>query len=210
MALLPGRQRARQLEGRLAVPDEVVVDDEDLLAPPQPPQRVDLRDELRRRLGARPPPVNRDDVAELAFERAPARELDRHRRVGMSRSSRSNRGTGLPVMSGLSVDPIQPRRRTGFEPGRYLTEAFVHFPDNDVIGQRQQRFGLAARVRAADDRSRAQFAAARENVVRVEALGVHGAEHDQVRALEVRIRQPLERAVDQSEPPARRTERRPR
>src|SRR6266516_1715910 len=67
---------AQQLLRLLLVPDEVVVDDhrgeEARLA-----YLVELGDHLRGLLGARHAAVDHDDVAELALERAAARELER-------------------------------------------------------------------------------------------------------------------------------------
>ena len=67
----------QQRLGFLLVADEVVVDDEDV-AQPEPMDLAHLRHHLLDRLGARAPAVHDDDVAELAVERAAARELDGH------------------------------------------------------------------------------------------------------------------------------------
>ena len=66
--------RQERLDG-LLVADEVVVDEVDVAAIAEAIERVELREHLRVGLGARHAPVELDDVAELAGERAAAREL---------------------------------------------------------------------------------------------------------------------------------------
>src|ERR1019366_2353469 len=75
MALLPHSQVARQQQSLAVIADEVVVDNEYLVAPAEPAQRVEFLDHLGRRLCSRPPSADRDNVAEFALKRAPAREL---------------------------------------------------------------------------------------------------------------------------------------
>ena len=60
----------------LAVADEVVVDEIDVAAIAGVIERLQLGEDLVLRLGARHAAVQLDDVAELAGERAAARELD--------------------------------------------------------------------------------------------------------------------------------------
>ncbi len=59
----------------LLVADQIVVDEIDMPAIAELIQPVEFRQHLRRRLGARHPAVQFDDVAELAGERTAAREL---------------------------------------------------------------------------------------------------------------------------------------
>src|SRR5256885_16716129 len=59
----------------LLVADEVVVDEIDMAAIPEPVERVELGQHLRIRLGARHAAVEFDDVAEFAGEGAAARKL---------------------------------------------------------------------------------------------------------------------------------------
>src|SRR5271166_3714706 len=66
---------------RTFVADEIVVYEEDRPAPASPPETIQLCDQLRRSLGARPMPEHRGDVAELTIKRAAARKLDAHRSV---------------------------------------------------------------------------------------------------------------------------------
>ena len=81
-AFLPLDQRRQQvLLERPLVADEIVVHEEDRPAPAEPAEAVQLGDHLRRRLGAGPMAEHRGDVAELAVERAAARELHAHRGV---------------------------------------------------------------------------------------------------------------------------------
>src|SRR5262249_12231812 len=74
--LLVLAEEAQQLLRRLAVADEVVVDEEDA-ARARGAERVELAADLRGRLAAGLAAEHHDDVAELALERAAARELQR-------------------------------------------------------------------------------------------------------------------------------------
>ena len=65
------------------VADEVVVHQEHRAAPAQVVEPLQLGDQLLGGLGARLAPVEHDDVAELAVERAASGELHRHLRVGV-------------------------------------------------------------------------------------------------------------------------------
>src|SRR5581483_9100749 len=71
-SLLPGAKTRQERPHRLLVADEVV-DEEDAAAEAGRMDRVELRLDLRRGLRPRPPPVDDDDVAELAGERTAAR-----------------------------------------------------------------------------------------------------------------------------------------
>src|SRR6516165_1513732 len=57
------------------VADQIVVDEIDVAAITKVVERIELREHLRMRLGSRRPAIQFDDVAELAGERAAAREL---------------------------------------------------------------------------------------------------------------------------------------
>src|SRR5206468_1459023 len=78
MAFLPLFQLEGQFEGDFVVADKIVVDDEDLVAPAEFKQPIELRQQLAGALGSGFPSVERDDVAELALERTSAGELHRH------------------------------------------------------------------------------------------------------------------------------------
>ena len=80
LPLLDGRQ---QQLGVALVADEVVVHQEDGATPAQVVERLQLSHQLLGCLGARLAPVQHDDVAELALERATTRELHAHRVVGV-------------------------------------------------------------------------------------------------------------------------------
>src|SRR5713226_7595183 len=78
MRFLPLFHFHGQFESELVVPDKIVVDDKDLVAPAEFKQRIELRQQLAGALGAGLPTVNGDDVAEFALERTAAGELHRH------------------------------------------------------------------------------------------------------------------------------------
>jgi hypothetical protein len=74
-APLPLRQRRQEPLQRLLVADHVIVDERDVAAVAGEIERVQLLQHLLIGLGARNAAVELDDVAELAIERAAAREL---------------------------------------------------------------------------------------------------------------------------------------
>ena len=80
---LPFLDRRQQQFGVAFVADEVVVHQEDGAAPAQVVEPLQLGHQLFRTLGAGLTPVQHDDVAELALERAAPRELHAHRVVGV-------------------------------------------------------------------------------------------------------------------------------
>src|SRR2546429_9069663 len=71
------REVREQLFRAALVANEVVVDEEDVSGA-QRPQRIELAPDLVHALGTRLPAEHDDDVAELALEGTPARELHTH------------------------------------------------------------------------------------------------------------------------------------
>ena len=77
LAFAPFDQRRQDLGlDLLLVADEVIVHEEDALAPTQGVQAIQLGDDLGGGLGARPMPEQGGHIAEVAADRAAARELD--------------------------------------------------------------------------------------------------------------------------------------
>src|SRR6516225_813092 len=74
--LLPLLQRRKKPFERLLVADEIIVNEVDVAAVAETKQRVELGQHLLIGLSAGNAPVQLDDVAELAIERAAARELN--------------------------------------------------------------------------------------------------------------------------------------
>src|SRR5207302_10890849 len=74
--LLPADQVWQESLHGLLVADEVVVDEIDPAAMPEPIQGIELGEHLSRGLDPGYPAVELDDVAELAGERTPPRELN--------------------------------------------------------------------------------------------------------------------------------------
>ena len=108
MALLPLGDHRQQLHCLPLVADEVVVDQEDRASPAQPVQQVELLHDLVRRLGPGYLTVELDDVAELAVERAPTRELHAHRVVAvhLDEVEARNRRSGHIRFPPLPIDGL--------------------------------------------------------------------------------------------------------
>ena len=143
MGFAPDGDRPQQLFGELLVADEVVIDEEDLRRA-QTMAFFDFGHDLRNALHPRAPAVDDDDVAELAVERAAARELDRHRVVL------------------IDLDEIEPRRRRGGEVGLVGGTVFRLVGAACEIGEElrprllrlvdEQHVGLAAQLLRAERR----------------------------------------------------------
>ena len=150
-ALLPELELLGEGEGELVVADEVVIDDEDLVAPARGRgEASSSRDELGGRLRARAAAIDGDDVAELALEGTAARELDRHGGVlvevekveARDWADRHVRLIGdLIERAGGSRRPAHRRDRG---------KGFFGFADKNVVGA--ERGGIRARCWPRDHR----------------------------------------------------------
>ena len=82
---LPPRDQGRQkvILHKLLVPDEIVVHEKDVPPPPQAVQAIEFGDNLRGGFHAHTVAKQGGDIAEVAIERAPARELDGHRGIAL-------------------------------------------------------------------------------------------------------------------------------
>ena len=104
LALAPfdqGRQEIVLQE--LLVSDEIVVHEEDVAAPAAGVQAVELGDDLLRGLDAHTVAEQGGDVAEIAVERAAARELDAHAGVSLE-VQQFPQGLGVCRKSANSAD----------------------------------------------------------------------------------------------------------
>ena len=203
---LPLAKLAAQGKRLVHVADEVVIDDEDFVAPAELAQGVELGDDLRGRLGARLAAVDGDDVAELALERAAARELHRHGGVLVEAEQIVARhGAGGHVR--LVDDAVEALRGSLLERCRDAGEGFFGLADHDVVGILEGAFGVAAGPGAADEGAASERLRADEDVAGMEALRVHGADHDQVGREQIFVANLLEALVHQADLPGGRTER---
>ncbi len=65
------------------IPDEIVIDNEDGLAPTEIEERIQFCENLSWALSSRSSSIKCNDVAKLALEWAAARELDAHRDIAV-------------------------------------------------------------------------------------------------------------------------------
>src|ERR1051325_4735051 len=130
---LPAREIRNQSPHVLFVADEIVVDDKDGAAPAEGFERVELGENLLIALRARNPPVDFDDVAELAGEGTAARILDGHRAVTLEvrETKIGNWRRGKCRAFGGLIDPL------GFSAGQVsnkLRQRLFSFAPKDVVG----------------------------------------------------------------------------
>jgi hypothetical protein len=201
-ARAPGDQLAQQFAGALAVADEVVVDDEHHVAPAALAQRLELAHHLRRLLGARHAPVHDHDVAELAVERAAARELDRHGDVVAQRDQVPARHRG-----GAHVRPL--RRAVGrLQPA--VAQVFDHL-GRDALGFAEHGLPDLGKLlmpgseqRAAREHRFAEARAACRHLVRRSLVHDHPAQEYHLGPFDVGVAQRSHVQVHQAQRPVRR------
>ena len=163
-------------------------------------ESIELGEHLLRRLGARHPPVQFDDVAELAGERTAARELHAGVDIIAGLEQIEARGpTGRDIsLELLCLEHTAPRAGV---PGahEFIDQPFelTDHPNIRVdIGMRRRRH-----VRTTDgDRLAAQIAE-RDNTQRVWLLWQHATGHHQVGPVQVAVVKLLGVAVDEAESP---------
>jgi hypothetical protein len=146
-------------------------------APAGPVETVQLGDHLCRRLGARTMPEHRGDVAELAVERAAARELHAHRGVTLHVRQ-------LPQRRRRPADVGELRRRiyapcsVALEVTQKLRQCHLRFIQHEMVNFGKLFVAQGEQRPARHDRL-PRCAATRDQFVRRVLLGDHPAdEHD--------------------------------
>ena len=196
MAFLPLFQLEGQFEGDFVVADKIVVDDEDLVAPAEFKQPIELRQQLAGALGSWLPSVDGDDVAEFALERTPAGELHRHRRI-LPELEQIKPWEGSLADVGLVGDNVEPLGGAALDIGGNLRENLVGLADHHVVRQSKQEFRFAAGEGPADHRALAKSPRPEEGFANIIFLDAHSADHDEVGPKDVCIEQVLKASVDQ-------------
>ncbi len=161
--------------GTLFIADEVVVDDEDGVAPAGLLELIEFGEHLGDGLGARLAAVDLDDVAELAVEGTAARVLHGHGAVAIhfdeaevGQRADAHGGTLCGFVYGLGATD-------GEIVGQGSDECFC-FADDDVVGFKIGR-RHAAGDGTADYGAVATRAAALDDGDEVFVLGMHAADH---------------------------------
>src|ERR1700750_447785 len=137
------------------IADEIVIDDEDFITPAQLAQSVELRDELRVRLGARLAAVDGDDVAELTLEGAATGELHRHGGVFVETEEIEARH-GARGHVRLFDDAVERLRSSLFECFGDGGEGFLGLAHHDMVGKLEDNLRTGARPRASDEGAAAE------------------------------------------------------
>ena len=195
----PVDHRGQKLANRLLGSDEVVVHEHDPALEAGGPDRVELRQHLARRLGPWHPPVERDDVAELALERTAARELDREVVIGAG-PEQVVAGDGRAMQLGLAVGLVHATRPAGLEVCGEVGEDLFRLAQHQVVGQ-GQAIGLGRGERSADHRAHAQPATAPQDLQQRVLLGEHAREQHEVGRRQVLVAERLHAQVDEPEVP---------
>src|SRR5256714_11202745 len=185
VALLPGGEVWQQTLDVALVADEVVVNDEDRAAPARRAQRVEFREHLLVGLRARHTPVDFDDVAELATERAAARVLHAHRAVAL-RVREPEVGRGRQRERRFLGRLVDAPRLSAFEASEELRQRRLGLADEDVVCVGQV-LGARRDVRPADDDALAARLAAPDDLLQRILLHDHRRAEDYVRPLDVGV-----------------------
>ena len=193
----------------LLVADEVVVHEVDVAAIAQAVELVEFREHLGVGLGARHAPVKLDDVAELARERAAARELhaDVQVVVKFQEVEAGDRRLGHVDLKFFRFElPFTRPRFPGFD--EFVDNPFGFAEDAKICRLIEMR--RRCHPGAADDDGLAARTAEIDDIERVVLLRQHAAGQDQIGPVEVVVAQLLGVAVDQPQRPKTRQQRRQR
>ena len=179
MHVSPDGEFLDELKRVLSIADEVVIHDEYFAAPAEFAQAVQLGDELSRRFGAQLAAIDRDDVAEVALERAAARKLHWHGGVFVhaQQIEPRNRATGYVR---LVRHPVHALRGAVLQRLGDVGEDLLGLAHHHVVGFQPHDIGLARRPRPAYEGTSSQRSRAAQNRQRIDSLRVHGTDHHQV------------------------------
>ena len=194
---LPVGERVQQAQGFLLVADEVVVDQENGAAPAERVEAVKLGEHLRVGLCARDASEQLRDVAEFAVEWAAARELKRHRGVGVEvqqLEARHRGGDDRRFALGV-VDPRGPARLPVREEAG---EGLLDLVEQVVVGA-SDLVGEGGRMRPTDRHRSAARVAARDDVAQRTPLHDHGRGQHQVGPVKVLVGQRRDVHVHQAQ-----------
>ena len=176
---LVGSYGAEELPRQRLVADEVVVDEEDV-AHAALAQHVELAADLRRRLRARLAAEHDDDVAELALERAAARELQADHGVAVELEQVVTR-SGRIVQRHFAAFLVKRLRCAGLEVRAELRPDVLRFAGHDAIGDLGVLLGAERREAAAGHHVVAAAAVILQQLALPRELHAHAADADDVR-----------------------------
>ena len=201
--LLPFDQMRQQVQRRLAVADEIVVDEINRASDAAFAQFVEFGDDLLRRLQARVAAIEAGDVAELALIGTAARILDAAEEVFLHFRQLIGRNRKLghrQAIVGLQHHLLLGTRRILRQPGDELIGGVAEFADMEIVER-----GIVIRTRAhrrpADRDRQIEPMRAAADVVHLLALDVHAADEHRFRPLEVFLRGGANVLVDEADRP---------
>ena len=201
--LLPLDQMRQQVERRLSVADEIVVDEIHRASHPALEQFVELGDDLLRRLEPRIAAVQSGDVAEFALIWATARILDRTEEIfpDLGKLVGRNRKVGHgDAIGGLQDHLLRRARGIARQTRDQLVRGIAEFPDMQIV-ERGIVIRTGADRRSADRNRQIKCMRAAADIVHLLALDVHAADQHGFRPLEILRRSAADILVDKADRP---------
>lgn len=196
----PGDEGGEQFFEEVAfVADEVVIDEEDGVAPAALVEGIEFGDDLGGGFGAGLVPEEGGDVAEVAVEGAASRILDAHRGVAAQAYEipAGDGGFGEGGVGGGSVAGFGPAGGEVVEEG---LEGVLGFVEHEVIDM-GEGLGLAGEERAAADGALAHGLGTADDFEGGGLLHAHAAEHDDVGPGQLLVGQMADVEIDEPDIP---------
>ena len=185
--LLPLDQMRQQVKRRLAIADEIVVDEIHRVGDAAFAQFVEFGDDLLRRFQARIAAVEAGDVAELALIGAAARILDAAEEIFFDLGQLVGRNRKLAsshAIGGLQHHLLLGARRIARQTRDQFVGGIAEFADMEIV-ERGIIIRTGADRRPADRDRQIEVMGAAADVVHLLALDVHAADEHRFRPLEI-------------------------
>ena len=207
--LLPFDQMRQQVERRLAVADEIVIDEIHRAGHAAFEQLVEFGDDLLRRLEARIAAVETRDVAELALIGTAARILDAAEEIFSDLGQLIGRNRKLghgEAIGGLQHHLLLRPRRIARQPRDQFIGGVAEFADMEIV-ERGIIVRAGADRRPADRNRQVERMRPAADVVHLLALDVHAADEHGFRPFEIFLRGGADVLVDEADRPVGRADR---
>ncbi len=195
----------QQIQRRLAVADEIVVDEIDRVGHSAFAQLVEFGDDLLRRLETRIAAVQSRDVAEFALIGTAARILDAAEEILLDLGKLIGRNRKLGhrhAIGGLEHHLLRRTRGIARQPRDQLVGRIAEFADMEIVER-----GIVVRAgadrRSADRHRQIERMRPAADVVHLLALDVHAGDEHRFRPFEIFLRGGADVFVDEADRPVR-------